>query len=208
MRLPIVLISLAVAAAAVVDAATGGGNPQQLALKRALQANDFLPAKVEPSLLGPAGPAPKTQDSLGFIGKGLYGADYNYTWKPGGTVSVPGLGATDKEWHVFGDVFIAPSAVAAKQLFADGRAAEHGFFADFGTEQADSLKLPRYGDEQLALVAPDAGGPHAMVFVRKGNTVWELSVGHSPPKWIVTKAQIVELLKTYAHKQSTRVGAG
>src|SRR5262249_38876483 len=149
----------------------------------------------------PAKPGCESQESLRFIGTGLKGADYSYTW--------PAVGSSlEKQWHLTGEVFVAPNVGAATKLFADGKAAGHGFFADFGTEHAKPLPLPSYGDQQLALIAPDAGGPQAMVFVRRGAVVWELRIGHSSPSWKVTQAQVVEMLKTYATEQKKRVGAG
>jgi hypothetical protein len=188
--------------------AHAGATAKNPALRLALQRKD-MPANVEGGPLGPVGPRETDQDSLDVLGTGLKGADYFYKWPAGGTVNAPGLGAIDKEWRVSGDVVVAPSVAAARKLFAGGKAAQTGFFSDFPTdEDATPLRLPSYGEEQLALLGKDADGPEAMVFVRKGLVVWELRVGHSPSKWAVTKAQVVGLLETYAKKQKARVGAG
>jgi hypothetical protein len=165
-------------------------------LAHALQRAD-MPSTIE----GPSKPDCKSADTLHFIGTGLKGAGYSYTW--------PVVrGSFEKEWHVTGEVFVAPSVAAAKQLFADGKAAQHGFFSDFSTDGATALSLPSFGDEQLALLGKDAGGPQAMVFVRRRATVWELRIGHSLPTWKVTKNLVVGMLETYAAKQKLRVGTG
>jgi len=198
MRIPMIVL-VAFAAVVLAQGSPAASSSCGSALTLALQKAD-VPSTVQGSLFGPAKPHCKTADALRFIGTGLKGADYSYTW--------PVSGSTEKDWHLTGDVFVALNAPAAKKLFADGKAAQHGFFADFGTEKAKPLTGLHYGDEQLGWVGPDAGGPQAMVFVRRGAVVWELRIGHSPPAWKVTKAQVLTMLNTYAAKQKKRVGAG
>jgi len=199
--LVVLIASAAVAGGWTAFASGAARNPVRLALQR----ND-VPSTVQGTLLGPPAPHVIKADILRFIGTGLRGADYSYTWPAGGRINVPTLGATDKQWHLSGDVYVASSVAAAKTLFANGRAAQHGFFSDFGTDAATRLVLPRYGDEQFGLLGKDAGGPQAMVFVRKGTVVWELRIGHSPPQWIVTRTQVLGQLKIYAAKEKARVG--
>lgn len=196
----IVVTALACAVIATA-AAAASGNPLRLALQRS-----DMPSSVENTVLGQAKPELEKQESLRFIGTGLKGADYSYMWPAGGTVKVHDLGPTQKQWHVGGEVLVAPSVAAAKKLFRAGKAAQTGFFSDFPIDHVAPLTLPHYGDEQLAVVGPDGGGPQAMVFVRKGAVVWELRVSHNPAQWTVTKAPIVALLETYAAKQKARVG--
>jgi hypothetical protein len=201
-------ILLAVAAGLIASTAFGYGATKD-PLRLALQRGD-MPQSVKASLFGPAGPSRMKPDILRFIGTGLRGAEYSYTWPAGGQVNVPGLGPTEKDWHLSGRVYVAPTPAAARTLFQDGKRAEHGFFSDFGTDGAVRLALPRYGDEQFGLLgvqgAKESGGPQAMVFVRRGVVVWELRIGHSPPKWTVTRAQVLAQLKAYALKQKARVG--
>lgn len=200
-RITLLLAVVLWGSVAVAHAAVDGRNP----LKLALQHSD-VPATVKGSLLGPAAPHLETQDALRFLGTGLKAADYSYAWPAGGTVATP-IGAVDKEWYLSGEVYVAPSIAAAKTLFRNGKAAQHGFFSDFPDSHLSRLNLQE-GDEQFALLGPDAGGPQAMVFVRKGSVVWELRVTHSPAQWHVSKAQVVALLKMYAAKQRARVGSG
>jgi hypothetical protein len=196
------IVLAALAGALIATAATASAaNPLVLALQHA-----DMPSTVENHLAGPAKPEKEDPANLRFIGTGLKGADYSYEWPAGGTVKVAELGPAPKQWHVYGEVFVAPSVAAATKLFADGKAAQTGFFSDFPTDHVADLTLPHYGDEQFALVGPDGGGPQAMVFVRKGSVVWELRVSHNPAQWTVTKAPVVALLKTYAAKQKARVG--
>lgn len=204
MKRTIVLVAAVLCAtAALAHAATESLNP----LKAALQHSD-VPATVQGTILGPAHPSLITQDALRFIGTGLKGADYNYTWPAGGTVTVPTLGPTEKDWHLWGEVYVAPSVAAAKTLFRNGQRAQTGYFSDFPIKGLSHPSFPKEGEEQLALTGPDAGGPQAMVFVRKGSVVWELRVGHSPAQWKVSRSQVLGLLKMYAAKQKVRVGAG
>src|SRR5262245_56536702 len=97
------LAALAAGLAAAAHAWSGALNPVKLALQ-----HSDLPSNVEGTILGPAHPTPMSQYSLRVLGPGLKGADYSYTWPAGGTVDVPGLGATAKEWHLSGEVFVAP----------------------------------------------------------------------------------------------------
>lgn len=63
------------------------------------------------------------------------------------------------------------------------------------------ISLPKYGDEQAAgLAREDNAGE---LWVRKGGTVWALSV-LGP----ITRADAIAQLKLYARKQMKRVGSG
>lgn len=196
-------LALCVSVAAGARASTDGLNPLELALQ-----NGDVPATVHRTILGPAAPHLITQDALRFIGTGLKGADYSYTWPAGGTVAVPALGRTEKEWHLWGEVYVAPSVAAAKTLYRNGKAAKTGYFSDFPIKHLSRLSLPREGDEWFALLGPDGRGLQAMVFVRKGSVVWELRVGRSPDQWRASRSQIVAVLRMYAAKQKVRVGGG
>lgn len=201
-----VAVGLAAAATIAATALAAAARPNPLTL--ALHLSD-LPRNVEKSPSWSPSPSLEKQADVAILGvKGTAAADYAYTWPAGGTVNLSGLGRTAKEWHVAGTVFVTPSAAAARTLYGYGKQAQHGFFADFATDGSAKLSLPSLGDEQLGLLGKDAGGLQAMVFVRKGRVVWQLRVGHSPPKWTVTKAQVLSQLNTYAAKQRARVAGG
>jgi hypothetical protein len=70
------------------------------------------------------------------------------------------------------------------------------------------IVLPRYGDEQIAVVAREDN--EGQLWVRKGGAVWGMSVNTAGVgNWgLITKAEAVAQLRRYAPKQMTRVGRG
>jgi hypothetical protein len=200
------VVAYLAAASLAVTALAAAASPSPLAL--ALHLSD-LPANVEKPPAWSPSPSLEKPADVAILGvKGTTAAGYGYTWPAGGTVDLAGLGPTPKEWHLTGTVFVAPGLAGARRLYDYGKAAQHGFFSDFDTDGATSLKPPSLGDAQFGLLGRDAGGPQAMVFVRKGSVVWQLRIGHSPSKWTVTKAQVLAQLKTFAAKQKARVAGG
>jgi len=199
---------VAFVAAATVATAPLAAVSAQDPLKLALQRSDMPPTTVKAPVFNPS-PHRDNPADLAILGvPKVTGASYSYTWPAGGQVNLPGLGPADKEWYLTGSVYLAPTQAAARMLFRYGQQAQHGFFADFPTDGSTKLTLPAYGDQQFALLGKDAGGPQAMVFARKRSVVWELRIGHGPPKWTLTKAQVLAQLKTYAAKQKARIGRG
>jgi hypothetical protein len=198
----------AVLAAATVTtaalAATAIRDPLRLALQRAdMPANT---RQAPPDAPSPARMNPAHLTPLGV--RGLKGASYAYKWPAGGTVATP-LGPWDKEWYLSGDVFAAPDLAGARKLFDLGKRARTGFFSDFPDEPTTvRVTLPAYGDQQFALYSAHRAGLGAMVFVRKGTVVWQLRIAPIPRQFRPTKAQVLAVLRTYAAKQKTRVGAG
>jgi hypothetical protein len=194
------LTALAALAAAAL-AAAAKLDPLSLALHRT-----DMPASVAKTLI--PSPSRMSASTVAILGvPGTTAAEYSYTWPAGGSVAVPALGATAKEWHLSGTVFVAPDKAGAQTLFAQGRAARHGFFSDFSTLGASKVSLPPLGNEQFGLLGTDAGGSQAMAFVRRGRVVWQMRIGHSPPQWKVTKAQVLTQLHQYTAKQRTRIGS-
>jgi hypothetical protein len=190
---------------AMAPASSSAGNPLKLALQRA----DMPPTTDKAPSWDPS-PHAKRSGDLAILGvPGLKGAGYSYTWAAGGTVA-SSTGPLEKQWHVSGDVFVAPSPAAAKRLFDLGKRAQIGFFSDF-PGQPDKLvpvSLPSYGDQQFGVLAEVPTGTEAMVFVRKAAVVWELRISGNPLKWIRTRAQVLALLKKYAPIQKSRIGPG
>jgi hypothetical protein len=74
--------------------------------------------------------------------------------------------------------------------------------ADLAPKPSQIVRLPAYGDEQVAWWT--AGVGKAEVLVRKGSTVWQLEV--DPDR--LTKAQMLQQLQVYAVKQMRRIGSG
>ena len=140
---------------------------------------------------------------------GLKGASSGYSLPAGGSVKTP-LGPFAKEWRLDGDVFVSPDRDGAQKLFLLGKRAGVGLFSDVPESRfVKTVKLPAYGDEQLAYVTTNkARGMQAVVFVRRGRVVWELMVAASPLQWHASRAQLLATLKTYARKQKARVGPG
>jgi hypothetical protein len=206
LRLVVFVAAVAAATHCPTVAASGAAQPIALALQRA-----DMPGTPRKAPLASPSPAALGRSALSPFGiPGLQGAGYAYTWAAGGAVETA-IGPIEKEWHLEGSVYRAPDAAGAKRLFALGKAAQTGFFSDFPTEPRflARLALPRYGEEQTALVSTDPRfGVQAMVFVRKGSVVWELRVGPIPLQFKPAKERVVAVLRTYAAKQERRVGAG
>ncbi len=70
------------------------------------------------------------------------------------------------------------------------------------------VALPRYGDEQIAVLAREDN--EGELWVRTGGTVWGMSVNTAGAgNWgLITKAESIAQLKRYAPKQMKRVGSG
>jgi hypothetical protein len=203
-RRTVVLAALAAASLALTMSAASAPRP---ILKLALQRAD-VPATAKKAPLWSPSPRPIAADALAPLGvRGLQGADYAYTLPAGGSLSTP-IGRVDKEWHLTGDVYRAPNQAGAKRLFALGKAAGSGFFADFAGQPNDLGGLPSYGDEQIGRISTDSDGVHVMVFVRKGAIVWEMRVEPIPRQFRATKTQVTAVLKAYAPKQKARAGNG
>ena len=85
--------------------------------------------------------------------------------------------------------------------------------AAFRQQRADlvgerKVALPRYGDEQIAVLAREDN--EGQLWVLDGATVWGMSVNTAGVgNWgLITKAEAVVQLKRYASKQMKRVGSG
>jgi len=186
------------------------GDAARPVLQLALQRAD-MPTTTEKSTS--AIPYPRVVDPSHlrpFGVRGLQSAEYQYAWPTGGTITTP-IGPIDKQWFIEGEVFRAPDEGGAKRFFALGVAAKTGAFSydSFPGDKLKNLDLPTYGDEQFARVGTHpATGLGVMVFVRKGAVVWQLRVAVIPLQFQATEAQMVEVLKTYAVKQKSRVGSG
>src|SRR4051812_24171848 len=106
-RTVVVSIAIFVAAATTAGAGAGRLDPLRLALHR-----PDMPKSVEKSFLpSPSAMNPADVAILGV--PGTRAAHYSYTWPAGGTVNVPALGPTPKEWHLEGTVFVATGTGAA-----------------------------------------------------------------------------------------------
>jgi hypothetical protein len=203
------ILGLVLAAATLTTgafAASGAADPLRLALQRAdmpSNVNRQAPPFTSPARMNPAHLAP-----LGV--RGLKGADYRYTWPAGGTVNVPFIGETEKEWALEGEVLVAPGVAGARQLFNLGKRARTGFFSDVPDDRyIVNIALSSLGDQQLAFVTTEPRQPtSAAVFVRKGAVVWQLRVSPTPKQWRPARSQVLAELRKYAAKQKLRVGRG
>jgi hypothetical protein len=197
-RIALLILVTALVAAASALAIAAAPDPRRLALQK----SDF-PASAHGGLQ--RSPA----SGLQWFGvRGLKAADFSFTWPAGGSVNTP-AGPFDKEWHLEGDVFVAPAEAGARKLFQMGKGT-NGLFADVAGEPRHITSgLPRYGDEQLAYFwTHRLTGLHGVLFVRKEAVVWQLMVGPVPVQWRVTRTQVLRELKAYALKQKRRVGSG
>ena len=172
---------LAAAVCAASASATGAASdPRSLVLQRA----DF-PAKTRwTSQRSPA--FEKTLADAGLQGKAAF---YSADVARGSTETL----------LVSGLVIASPNAAQARRAFASYKSV-------FPATRRDIVRLPAYGDEQVAVV-PTQPGVRADLRVRTGAVVWRLEI-----KWAgtvrFTRAQALAELKTYAVKQRRRVGRG
>ncbi len=135
--------------------------------------------------------------------KGLKGANTWVTFPAGGSVKTS-VGDFPKTWRVEADVLVSPNASGAKRIF--GLDSSGG--GPQGAPVSAKVKLPSYGDEQVAFVWVTAQGAQGSLIVRKQNVAWQLRVASAPAQWRATKAQVLAQLKGYAAKQARRIGSG
>lgn len=101
------------------------------------------------------------------------------------------------------DSFVVTAASAAQ-----ARTAFTAFKEELTLSDTSRIRLPSYGDEQLAVLqAPKLGGLGASLLVRRGRVVWQLEVGGGGLQ-VMSRATLLAELQKYAKKQKTRVGAG
>jgi hypothetical protein len=135
--------------------------------------------------------------------KDLKGANTWVTVPAGGSVKTS-VGDFPKTWRVEADVLVSPSASGSKRIF--GLDSSGG--GPQGAPASAKVKLPSYGDEQVAFVWVTAQGARGSLIVRKQNVAWQLRVASAPAQWRATKAQALAQLKSYAAKQARRIGSG
>ena len=69
------------------------------------------------------------------------------------------------------------------------------------------LRLPAYGDEQMALFQSPKLGSLAQLLVRRNSVVWQLEI-QGGGLLVIPKPTLLAELKKYAAKQNARVGRG
>jgi hypothetical protein len=87
------------------------------------------------------------------------------------------------------------------------RTAFKAFKQELAIGDTSPLRLPSYGDEQLALLQAPKLGLGASLLVRKNRVVWQLELGGGGLQ-VMSRATLLAELQKYARKQKTRVGAG
>lgn len=105
-----------------------------------------------------------------------------------------------------------PHELSVSVLVFKSRAMAVQMFKEFRSDlipASPKLKLPKYGDEQVANHSVLGG---SQLIVRKGSVVWYLEpqtyMVRAGRTYELTKAQTVALYKVYAAKQAKRIGAG
>jgi hypothetical protein len=99
---------------------------------------------------------------------------------------------------VSGDISVFAGAAQARRAFSSFKA--HPAYMK-------PVRVPSYGDEQVALIQTSAAGPRVELRVRRGAVIWRLAVVGSGTESL-TKAQVLTTLNTYAPKQKRRIGSG
>ena len=92
--------------------------------------------------------------------------------------------------------------VVALASTGDARKTYRLFEEDLAPKPSNIVRLPVYGDDQVAWWTPSVS--KAELLVRKGSMVWQLEVNPE----LLTKSQTLAQLRVYAVKQKRRVGNG
>jgi hypothetical protein len=174
---------LATVTSGVALAATVPRNPLALVLRPP----DF-PAKSDPVDAGPM-PASFARKLRGIRAVGR-GAQYfaNIPFGP------------ERSQTVYGLVVTTPSVAEARKVFAWQKRT-----AMRRAKGASALRLPRFGDEQVALANgdPDSG----RLLVRRNRVVWRLEVS-AGGELSLSPARVRDELAKYAATQRERIGEG
>jgi hypothetical protein len=179
MRRPVVLALLAaVAALAAGTALASSGAKDPLAL--VLQRSD-MPAKAKYT----NGRLPTVEKAMAAGGITARAAFHHSTIQKGAT----------RADSVSGIVITLNGAADARRVYRLTK-------EDLAPKPGSIVRLPAYGDEQVAWWTPSVS--KAELLVRKGSTVWQLEV--NPEAF--TKSQTVAQLQVYGAKQKRRVGNG
>ena len=175
------LAVLATAVAGAALAASAPRNPLVLVLRPA----DF-PAKADPVDAGPM-PASFARKLEGIRAVGR-GAQY--------FASIPF--GPERSQTVYGLVVTTPSIAQAKKVFAWQRRTQLK-----PTRRTSPLRLPRFGDQQVALTSTETDS--GSVLVRKAATVWRLDVA-ADGELSLPPARVRDELAKYASKQRAKLG--
>ena len=175
------LAVLATAVAGAALAASAPRNPLVLVLRPA----DF-PAKADPVDAGPM-PASFARKLKGIRAVGR-GAQY--------FASIPF--GPERSQTVYGLVVTTPSIAQAKKVFAWQRRTQLK-----PTRRTSPLRLPRFGDQQVALTSTEADS--GSVLVRKAATVWRIDVA-ADGELSLPPARVRDELAKYASKQRAKLG--
>jgi hypothetical protein len=134
---------------------------------------------------------------------------------PAGTVVRPGGGSATATGSSYAVTFqyrtgTKPNELSAFVAVSPGRGVATAMFRELKSEMGlgvPKLKLPPYGDEQVADFSPLGG---SRLLVRKGSVVWALELQtfltRGGRTHELTKAEAIAEYKRYAPKQQRRVG--
>jgi hypothetical protein len=177
--------ALVLAVAAAMAGAALAGNAPQSPLALVLRPADF-PTKADPVDAGPM-PASFARKLRGIRAVGR-GAQY--------FASIPF--GPERSQTVHGLVVTTPSVAEARKVFAWQKRTEMR-----PTGGASTLRLPRFGDEQVALT--DGRTDSGRLLVRRATVVWRLEVA-ADGELSLPPARVRDELEKYGAKQRQRVG--
>ncbi len=176
---------LAVLVVGVASGAAHAANAPRNPLAVVLRPSDF-PAKADPVDAG-AMPASFARKLRGIRAVGR-GAQY--------FASIPF--GPERSQTVYGLVVTTPTVAEARKVVAWQKRTEMR-----ATGGASALRLPRFGDEQVALArtASDAGS----LLVRRATVVWRLEVA-ADGELSLSPSRVRDELEKYAAKQREKLG--
>jgi hypothetical protein len=90
---------------------------------------------------------------------------------------------------------------------AQARAVYRAISAQLQRQSTSVVRLPVFGDEQIALYQTPKLGSKAELLVRRNGVVWQLQVS-GEGLLVIPKPKLLAELKEYATKQKTRIGTG
>jgi hypothetical protein len=174
---------VAVLAVTTGVAAAGGPSPKSLALRQS-----DLPANAHRT----ADYASQSAPLPGHLRAPAYAATYVFA-----------RGQKREQVHV---IVIAPGSVGKARAVLRASVADAREFVD--TVQHRAARIPRYGDDQYAVVTGDPGAEETggRIWVRKGAIVWGLEIATDPlaHDFGLSLAQTLAELRTYAGRQQRR----
>jgi hypothetical protein len=157
--------------------------------------------------------SPARDPSEMMLRKGDFPANAKYNWgqmPPKFTKGLAHFGVKSSSVYVYVTIPTSPTKyksvsglVVVTASAAQAKTAYGALKQDFTKGSKSVLRLPAYGDEQVARHEPSK----ASLLVRRSRVVWELELS-GEGLLVIPKPALLEEFQMYAAKQKARVGSG